>query len=331
MKRPLMLILLFIILLVLAFIMAMCMGKYSVTPLDSLRIIFSKTENIPEMSINVVLGLRLPRILASMLIGAALSVSGTVYQSVFRNPLVSPDYLGVTGGATVGAAAAILLSMGTIYISLFAFIGGIGAMMLTMLIPVLLRNNANVMLVMAGIIVGAAMSSILGFLKYIADSDSQLASIVYWTMGSFSYISMSDLLVAVPIILIPILFLMSISYQIDILSIGEDEAKTLGVNVTLVRTLVLLSATLITACSVCLAGTIGWVGLIIPHLGRLLVGPSTKRLIPLAAVTGALFLLIVDTVTRTISTTEMPVSILTGALGVPFYCWLLYKQRKELI
>jgi len=331
MKKSLLLTITTLMLLFIAIIAALCMGKYQVTPKQSLLVLLGRTEEISEMAVNVVKGLRLPRVVSSVLVGAALAVAGAVYQAVFKNPLVSPDYLGVTGGASIGAAIAILLSLSAIYISLAAFIGGILAMVLAMLIPLLLRNNANIMLVLAGVIVGAAMSSILGFIKYLADPDSQLASIIYWTMGSFQYVTMNDFLVILPIIALPMLLIFSMSYRIDILSMGEDEAKALGINVTVVRTITLVSATLITAASVCISGTIGWVGLIIPHLCRLLVGPSSRRLLPLAAVFGGLFMLLVDTATRTISVTEMPVSILTGALGVPFYCWLLYKQRKTLV
>lgn len=331
MKKSLVFTTVFFIILIFAIVFALCMGKYSVTPKESLKVLIGKTEGVSQMVINVVMGLRLPRVLSSVLVGAALSVSGVVYQGIFRNPLISPDYLGVTGGASIGAAIAILLSFSTIYISIFAFIGGITAMILAMLIPILLRNNANIMLVLSGVIVGAAMSSILGFIKYVADPDGQLASIIYWTMGSFSYVTITEFLYTLPIILLPMVVLLLMSYRIDVLSMGEDEAKALGVNVVTVRTIALASATLITAASVCISGTIGWVGLIIPHLGRLLIGPSSRRLMPLAAVTGGLFMLIVDTATRTISVTDMPVSILTGALGIPFYCWLLYKQRKTLI
>ena len=321
----------FLLCLLLGVVLAVCVGKYSVTPWESLRVLFGRSDGIPQMTINVVIGLRVPRIFASILVGAALSVSGAVYQGVFKNPLVSPDYLGVTGGACVGAALGILMSLGTAYISIFAFIGGVVAMCLTMSIPALLHNNANIMLVLSGVIVGAAMSSVLGFIKYIADPDSQLASIVYWTMGSFGYVTFREVLIMLPIIVIPIIVLLSLSYRIDVLSMGEDDAKTLGANVTLIRGIALGCATLLTAASVSIAGTIGWIGLIIPHLGRMLIGPSNKYLLPLSALMGGLFLLAVDTVTRTISMTEMPVSILTGALGVPFYCWLLYKQRKTLL
>jgi len=321
----------FLVLLLLGAVLAVCVGKYSVTPLESMRVLFGRTDGIPQMTVNVVIGLRVPRILASVLVGAALSVSGAVYQGVFKNPLVSPDYLGVTGGACVGAAIGILMALGTAYISLFAFIGGVAAMLMTMSIPVLLRNNANIMLVLSGVIVGAAMSSVLGFIKYIADPDSQLASIIYWTMGSFGYVTYREIFITLPIIAVPMVLLFCVSYWIDVLSMGENDAKTLGANVTLVRGVALGCATLLTAASVSIAGTIGWIGLIIPHLGRMLIGPSNRYLLPLSALMGGLFLLAVDTVTRTISVTEMPVSILTGALGVPFYCWLLYKQRKTLL
>ena len=318
-------------LLLFGIVIALCVGKYSVTPLESLRILLGMRGDSSEMTVNVVMRIRLPRILASVLVGAALSVSGAVYQGVFKNPLVSPDYLGITSGAAVGAAIGILFALNTVFISLFSFAGGIAAMLLAMSLPVLLRNNSNIMLVLSGVIVGAAMSSVLGFIKYLADPESQLASIIYWTMGSFSYVTSKELVIIAPIIILPMILLLCMSWWIDVLSMGETDARTLGTNVTLVRSIALSCATLLTAASVCVAGTIGWIGLIIPHIGRLLVGPSNRKLIPLAAVTGGLFMLMVDTLTRTISVSEMPVSILTGALGVPFYCWLLHKQRKTLL
>ena len=321
----------FFLLLLFGIVIAVCVGKYSVTPLESLRIILGLSGDSSEMTINVVRRLRIPRILASVLVGAALSVSGAVYQGVFKNPLVSPDYLGISSGACIGAAIRILFSLNTAYISLFAFIGGVVAMLMTMSLPVLWRNTANIMLVLSGVIVGAAMSSVLGFIKYLADPESQLASIIYWTMGSFSYVTSKELLIIFPVMTLPMIVLLGISWWIDVLSMGENDARTLGANVVLVRGISLGCATLLTAASVCIAGTIGWIGLIIPHIGRLLAGPSNRRLLPLAAVMGGLFLLLVDTLTRTVGVSEMPVSILTGALGVPFYCWLLYKQRRTLL
>lgn len=314
-------------------VLAVCAGKYSVTPKESLGILLSsllgRTPDSPEMTVNVVMGLRIPRIFASVLVGAALSVSGAAYQGIFKNPLVSPDFLGVSSGACIGAAAAILMSMTTVYISIFAFFGGVIAVVLTVSIPALLRNRSNIMLVLSGIIVGSAMSSILGFIKYIADPDTQLASITYWTMGDFSYVSLRELLTVLPLILIPMLVLILMSWWIDVLSMGEDEAKALGANVRLIRGIAIFCSTLLTAGSVCIAGTISWIGLIVPHFGRMIVGPSNRRLIPASALLGGLFMLIVDTLTRTIGATEMPVSILTGVIGAPFFCWLLWRQQRR--
>ena len=257
-------------------------------------------------------------------------MSGAAYQGIFKNPLVSPDFLGVSSGACIGAAVAILLSLSATYISVFAFIFGIIAVLVTVAIPAVMGNRTNVMLVLSGIIVGTAMSSILGFIKYIADPNTQLASITYWTMGSFSYITLADLFAVLPIIAVPGVILILMAWWIDVLSMGEDEARTLGARVGLIRGITIICATLLTAGSVCIAGTISWVGLIVPHFGRMAVGPSNRKLLPMCALLGGLFMLAVDTLTRTIGTTEMPVSILTGVLGAPIFCWLLFRQRREL-
>lgn len=324
----------FLCLLLCGIVIAVCVGKYSVSPGESIRILWSRLfglpSELPDMTQNVVMGLRVPRILASVVVGAALSISGAAYQGVFKNPLVSPEFLGVSSGACIGAALAILLSLTTVYISLFAFVGGIIAVLLTLTIPSLIRNRSNIVLVLSGIIVGSALSSVFGFIKYAADPDTQLASITYWTMGSFSYIKLSELLIVLSVIALPAVILALMSWWIDVLSLGEDEAHALGANVKLIRGVVIVCSTLLTAGSVCIAGTIGWVGLIIPHFGRMLVGPSNRRLIPLCGILGGLFMLIVDTLTRTIGIEEMPVSILTGIIGAPFYCWLLFHQRRTL-
>ena len=315
-------------------VLAACVGKYPVSPGESLKImldaIMGKSGSPDDMTFNVVLGLRVPRILASVIVGGALSMSGAAYQGIFKNPLVSPDFLGVSSGACIGAAVAILLSLSATYISIFAFVFGIVAVLITVAIPAVMGNRSNVMLVLSGIIVGTAMSSILGFIKYIADPNTQLASITYWTMGSFSYITLADLFAVLPIIVIPGVILILMAWWIDVLSMGEDEARTLGARVGLIRGITIICATLLTAGSVCIAGTISWVGLIVPHFGRMAVGPSNRKLLPMCALLGGLFMLAVDTLTRTIGTTEMPVSILTGVLGAPIFCWLLFRQRREL-
>lgn len=321
-----------IIALPVAIVLAVTVGKFDVSVLESARVLLAGlTGNLSSphtMTENVVMGVRVPRILASVIVGAALSMSGAAFQGAFKNPLVSPDFLGVFSGAAVGASIAILLSLTTVYMSIFAFVGGIVTVMITMSIPAAMRNQSNIMLVLSGIIVGAAMSSVLGFIKYIADPYTELASITYWMMGSFAYISMREILVLLPFILIPAVILISMSWWVDILSMGEDEAQTLGADVRKVRGLTIVCATLMTSASVCMAGTIGWIALVVPHFGRLLVGPSNRFLIPFSALVGAMFMLIVDTATRVIGVTEMPVSILTGIIGAPFYIWLLIRQRR---
>ena len=318
-------------LLIISVILSVCVGKYPVTPFESLRIIVrtlaGQETGSEEMTENVVLRLRLPRITASVIVGAALSAAGAAYQGIFRNPLVSPDFLGVSSGACIGAACGILLGLSSGWISVLAFSGGIIAVAITMSIPVLIRNRANIMLVLSGIIVGSAMSSVMGFLKYAADPDSQLASITYWTMGNFGYVMAKELLPLVIVVVPPLVILFLMSWWIDILSMGEGEARALGADVKLIRGIAVLCSTLLTAGSVCVAGTISWVGLIVPHFSRMIVGPSQKRLIPASALLGGLFMMVVDTLTRIIGQTEMPVSIMTGLIGAPVFCWLLWKQR----
>jgi iron complex transport system permease protein len=316
-----------------AFILCICVGKYPVSPGDTLKILFGAgggEAGAGEMETNVILGLRVPRILAAIICGAALSVSGAAYQGVFKNPLVSPDFLGVSQGACVGAAAAILLHLGSGAMQIFAFAGGLIAVALTLLIPMAMRSDSNIMLVLAGIIVGGVMASILGLLKYIADPETELAAITYWQLGSFQYVTIGQLLSVLPAILIALILLLLLSWRIDLLAQGEAEAKALGANVILIRTLTVVCSTLLTAGAVCMAGTIGWVGLVIPHFARMLTGSANTRLLPAACLIGALFMVLVDTMTRIIGTTEVPISILTGLVGAPFYAWLLYRNRRTL-
>lgn len=329
-KRNKLISVLLIVLLVVLVIVSLCSGKYEISPLDSIKAILGSND-IDKMTTNVVLGLRLPRIIAAIIVGAALSVSGAAYQGLFKNPLISSDFLGVSSGAAIGAAISILLSLSNIYISLFAFIGGIIAVFVTTLIPTLLKNRSNITLVLSGIIVSSFMSSILGFIKFVADPNSQLASITYWTMGSFSYVSLSNI-VPVLIIVIPCLIvLILISWWIDVMSMGESEAKLLGANVTLIKTIIIIASTLLTSSSVCLVGTIGWVSLIIPHLTRLIFGHTNKVVIPNSILLGSIFMLVVDTLTRLIGPIEMPVSIMTGIIGVPFFIWLLVKRKDSIL
>ncbi|PKM76835.1 MAG: iron ABC transporter permease [Firmicutes bacterium HGW-Firmicutes-15] len=326
--------LMFVLVLTAAVLFSLCVGKYPVTPIESVEIIVSNifgiTGNWEPMTESVVMKLRLTRTIAAVLVGSSLAVSGATYQGIFRNPLVSPDLLGVSSGACIGAAIAILMALPSGYIQLFAFCGGLLAVTITLLIPRMIRSDSNLMLVLSGIIVGGLMSSIMGFIKYTADPDTQLAAITYWQMGSLSYIKMTSVLSILPTIVVSMIILFAMSWWIDIVSLGEKEAKTLGANVRAILYVAIACSTLLTASSVCIAGTIGWVGLVIPHFARLIVGPDNTKLLPAACLIGAIFLLLVDTAARTIGSAELPLSILTGIIGAPFYAWLLYKQRMRL-
>lgn len=326
-------IVLFIILLILTLV-CLCVGKYSISPGECLHILTGKIFNLqPDwdgMDEKLLMGVRLPRTLATVIVGAALSLSGAVYQGIFKNPLVSPDFLGVSSGACVGAAIAILLALSSGFVQLFAFAGGIAAVTLTVLIPKAMRSNSNIMLVLAGIIVSGGMSSVLGFIKYIADPQTELAAITYWQLGSFAYVDAKALTGILPLSIIAAAILIAMSWWINILSLGEKEAQSLGANVGLLRGVCIVCSTILTAGAVCISGTIGWIGLVIPHFGRMLIGSDNRALLPATCFVGGIFLLLVDTVTRIIGPAEMPISILTGIIGAPFYAWLLYRQRMNI-
>lgn len=324
---------LFLVLIILV-IASLCVGKYSISPGECLHILWGKLTGMEPawngMDEKLLMGVRFPRTMATVIVGAALALSGAVYQGIFKNPLVSPDFLGVSSGACIGAAVAILMSMSSGMIQIFAFFGGILAVSLTVFIPKAMRSDSNIMLVLAGIIVSGAMTSILGFIKYIADPETQLAAITYWQLGSFAYVDNGTVLGILPLSAVAAAVILAMAWWINILSLGEQEAQSLGVNVSLLRGVCIVCSTVLTAGAVCISGTIGWVGLVIPHFGRMLIGSDNRALLPACCFIGGIFMLVVDTVTRIIGPAEMPVSILTGIIGAPFFAWLLYRQRMNL-
>ncbi len=315
-------------------LVSICAGRYDMSIIDVIKILFSKVlplEKTWDSTMeNVVFRLRLPRILAAFMVGSALAISGATYQGMFKNPLVSPDLLGVSSGACVGAALAILAHLGTIGIQIGAFLGGVLAVTITITMPKLIKNNSSIMLVLAGVIVGGFMSSIMGLLKYVADPETELAEIVYWTLGSLAKVDKGSIAAVAPAIIIAGAVLMAMRWKLNILSLGENEARTLGTNVNLTRGIAIVCSTVLTACSVCLSGTIGWVGLVVPHLGRMLVGPDNTKMLPVTLLLGGAFMVFVDTLARTLTGAELPLSILTGLIGAPFYFWLLVKQRMNI-
>lgn len=329
---PLTLIVLTVITVMLA-LAALCIGAYSVSVGETIDILKSQFTGAigdwPKMAQTVIMQVRLPRVLAAILVGAALAVAGTSYQGIFRNPLVSPDLLGVSSGACIGAAVAILAQSGQAMIQAAAFVGGIAAVAMTITIPKIIKRESTIALVLSGVIVSGFCGSILGLLKYIADPETSLQQIVYWQMGSLSKADYDTLTYAGPIIVIGIVVLLAMRWRVNVLSLGDQEAKSLGVNLKFERGIVIVLSTLLTASAVSLAGTIGWIGLVLPHLARFLVGPNAARSMPVAFVMAAGFMLIVDTLAR-FSGAEIPLSILTGLIGTPFFIVLLAKQRGML-
>lgn len=333
-KRPRLFYLGLFVTLVVVFFVAICCGHYSINPITCMEILFLEPFGYEgswsELDMNVVMGLRLPRIIGAILVGSCLAISGASYQSTFQNPLVSPDLLGVSSGACVGAAMAILLHMPSFMIMVMAFVAAVLTVAATLAIPKLLRSESNIMLVLSGIVVGGVTGSIMGIIKYVADPQSELPQITYWTMGSLNNVSMTVVAVCIIPIVICTLILIRMSWWIDIISMGEKDAKTLGANVNRIRLITIICSTLLTAISVCMCGTIGWIGLVVPHFARMFVGPDNTRLMPTSALLGAIFLMVVDTLARNVAVVEVPLGIITGLVGAPFYAWLLYKQRMTL-
>lgn len=320
--------------LVLLTITAIGLGRYHISPLDVTKILLSKIIPVnptwEAQAESVIFTLRLPRIISALLVGMALSLSGAAYQGVFKNPLVAPDMLGVSSGACVGASIAILMNANQGIIQIFAFCGGLLAVFMAASIPRIIKNHSMMTLVLSGTIISGLMNSILGLLKYLADPDTQLATITHWQLGSLSSAVWRDIMSVGPPILIFASLLIFLRWKINILSLGENEAKSLGTDIRKIRGLIIFCATVLTASAVCISGTIGWIGLVIPHLTRMITGPDNKKLIPISAVTGAAFLLLIDTIARNLTSAELPLSILTGLIGAPFYFYLLLTQRMKL-
>ena len=306
-------------------LLSLSWGRYTIPPSDVIDTLLNNSQN--EIQHNIIFNLRLPRILAAILVGAALAVAGTTYQGIFRNPLVSPDILGVSNGSCIGAAIAILMGAGMLGVQTFAFAGGLIAVLLTMNLPRLIQRDSTIVLVLSGIIVSGFMMASLGLIKYLADPETQLADIVYWQLGSLTKSNYDNLMILAPIIVLTTAVLLAMRWRINVLSLGDREAKLIGANIRFERGMMVCAATLLTASAVCLSGTIGWLGLVIPHLARLFIGDNNVKSLPMAALIGAIFLLMVDTLARNLYVQEIPLGILTGFIGAPFFAWVLIKQK----
>jgi iron complex transport system permease protein len=312
-------------------ILSLMSGPMEIRPGLVVRILASKVFPLqttwPETLESVIVDVRLPRLLAGLLIGAGLSISGAAFQGLFRNPLVSPHILGVSAGAGFGAALAILFFGNIFMVQLLSFLFGLIAVWMTYALSRTYRSTPVLMLVLAGIIVGALFSAGTSLLKYIADPVNQMPSIVFWLLGSLNNASNRDLAVVGPIILAGTISLYLIRWRINLLTMGEEDARSLGVDTGKIRGIIIVSATFISAAAVCISGIIGWVGLVIPHIGRILVGADNKFLLPVSALIGAVYLAGVDTIARTSMETEIPIGILTAMVGAPVFAYLLRKNR----
>jgi len=321
-----------LVLAVLVFV-SFLIGRYPLSPGMALRIFVGKALHLSQVWTDdmeaVLFRIRLPRIVAAMMVGAALSTSGAAYQGMFRNPLVSPDILGVSAGASFGAALAILLSWGIIGIQAAAFGFGLLAVMVTYLVSTRLSKNRDTVLVMilTGVIVGTLFSSFVALIKYMADPTSKLPAITYWLMGSLASVSSHDVRMALIPILLGLIPLVLLRWKLNVMSFGDEEAKTLGINTGVLRFVVIICATLMTASAVSISGVVGLVGLIVPHLARLLVGPNYKVLLPVSIVMGCMFLLGVDDLARAMYSVEIPLGIITSIIGVPIFLYLLLNNR----
>lgn len=318
---------------VVSLLVSLSLGRYHVPVGDVAGILVSRivpfAGDWSSAAQTMVINVRLPRVLAAMIIGAALAAAGAVYQGVFRNPMVSPDVLGASSGAGFGAAVGIFFAVGYLATSLLAFFLGLSAVLLAIYISAASSGKkATLNMVLAGIMIGSLFSSATSFIKLIADTDDQLPAITYWLMGSLASIRLSDiafLLLPMTVGIVPLLLL---SWRINVLTMGNEEAAALGIPVGKLRVAVVLCATLITTASVAVSGMIGWVGLVVPHLARKLVGCDYRLLLPTSMLLGGTYLLWVDNLARTVSTTEIPIGILTAFLGTPFFLHLILKNNK---
>ena len=312
---------------------AAIVGPYPLTAGDIVAALLRRLGGNPEPALGqidtVLFSVRLPRIGAALLVGAALSAAGAVYQGLFRNPLVSPDILGVSTGAGLGAAAGIFFSLPVIAIQGMAFATGLGTVALVYAVATAVRGHEpTLVLVLSGVVIGALAGACISLVKILADPYDQLPAITFWLLGSLASIQPADVAAAAPAVLLSLVPMVLLRWRMNVLSLGDEEAAALGVDPRRLRVLFIAAATLMTASVVAISGVIGWVGLVIPHIARLLVGPNFNRLLPASMLLGAGYLLVVDTLARTMAATETPLGILTAFLGAPVFIWLLATGRR---
>jgi iron complex transport system permease protein len=308
-------------------------GRYAVAPRDVLHILWSHiapiTRDWPQPAETIVMQIRLPRAILAMIVGAGLAISGAAFQGMFRNPLVSTDILGVTAAAGFGAALALLLSVDTLMLQMFSFAFGLAGVGLTYAIARVYGSTPPLMLVLSGVVVAAFFSALLSGVKYVADPESRLPAITYWLLGSLNGASTTSLAIAGPFIGLGCIGLLLLSWRLNVLTMGDEEARSLGVRTEWLKGGVIVFATMITSAAVSVCGIVGWVGLVIPHVARILVGPDHRKLFPWTLSIGASYLLLIDDLARTVSAGEVPLGILTALIGAPAFGYLLRRTRRS--
>ena len=321
------------VLVVASFLFSLTLGRYDMDFGQVLALFAAPFSGAAEATdANVFFTIRLPRVLAALVVGAALSGAGCAFQGIFKNPMVSPDLLGASAGACFGAALGILLSFGSLGVEIAAFVAGVAAVLVSYgLSSVIGRRMSGVLvLVLSGLVVGNLFQAFTSAVKFLADPNSQLPEITFWLMGGLSSVREGDLAGLLAAFAVGAVGIMVLRWRLNVMALGDEEALSLGVNVKRTRLAVIACATLLTSASVAVAGMVGWVGLIVPHLARFLVGSDHRALVPASMLLGGAFLMLVDDVCRSIYTTEIPLSILTAILGAPLFVYLICRQRKSL-
>jgi len=314
-------------------VVAFSVGRFPVSAGDLASVLWASLtggeHGLDSTIETVVLKIRGPRVAAALLIGASLAAAGAAYQNMFRNPLVSPDILGVSAGAAVGAVLGIFLSLNVILIQSLAFAFGLGAVGLVYVTANAVRGHDPLLvLVLAGVVVGSLLGACVALMKYLADPYNQLPAITFWLLGSLASATPDDVWSTLPLMLLGLVPLWLLRWRINLLSLDDEEARALGVETGRIRLIVIAAATLMTSAAVAISGVIGWIGLVIPHFARLLVGPDFRRLLPTSILLGAGFLLAVDTLARTVARIEIPLGVLTAFVGTPLFLWQLATTRR---
>ena len=325
-------ILLLIFLPIILFFASFLLGRYPIAPFDVINTllcpIFPQCEVSPTIT-TIVFEIRLPRILGAFVVGSSLAMAGVAFQSIFKNPLVSSDLLGVSNGAGFGAALAILISGVGVVTQIFAFIFGIISVSITYMLSKAYKSGGILVLVLSGVAISAFFSALVSAIKFVADPNYKLPEIVYWLMGSLASVTVDKLIMILVPVALGMIILFALRWNMNLLAMGDEEAQSLGINPSRVRLLIIIGCTLLTSAAVSISGIIGWIGLVIPHMARMVVGSDNRILIPASLSLGASFLLLIDNISRALISIEIPIGVLTAIIGVPIFLYLLKRGYSE--